>query len=353
MATGASVVYENRNLLNIASEVPEPPPPPTKRRAEQGRTSAMNDGPLRMLQRPIHVRYGSSSSLGLPDIARNIFDRSESLGINRTVMNAVSEIKVSVRYEMLCQYNLPDCSQRNLPDLSASFNSSQYQPASFPMLDGKPTEQRPSWETRSRFEVEKEMADLKKLHHKLGDSLEWILEALSQEDHGESTILRKRQALESLAYVKHVLKGPVSTVDDTRLFDEKALKAQENPQDSTLTTIRISQVSGHPPLPSNLASDWLEGKNPAASQANDLERPRGLGHSSSSPSLGNSSSRSSAILPRTPWTPVSIGPTATNSSAESTLPKPPQRSASSPSRPIQTETSAANPPIQHDPLGVL
>jgi len=98
VATGASVVYENRNLLNIASEVPEPPPPPTKRRAEQGRASTRNDGPLRMLQRPMHVRYGSSGSLGLPDIARNILDRSESLGINRTVMNAVSEIKVLIKF---------------------------------------------------------------------------------------------------------------------------------------------------------------------------------------------------------------------------------------------------------------
>lgn len=98
VATGASVVYENRNLLNIASEVPEPPPPPMKRRTDQGRTSAINDGPLRMLQRPMHVRYGSSGSLGLPDIARNLLDRGESLGINRTVMNAVSEIKVTAKY---------------------------------------------------------------------------------------------------------------------------------------------------------------------------------------------------------------------------------------------------------------
>ena len=97
VATGASVVYENRNLLNIAPEVPEPPPPPRKRRAEQGRTFAISDGPLRMLQRPMHVRYGSSSTLGLPDIAKNLMDRSESLGINRTVMNAVSEIKVPIK----------------------------------------------------------------------------------------------------------------------------------------------------------------------------------------------------------------------------------------------------------------
>lgn len=98
VATGASVVYENRNLLSIASEVPEPPPPPMKRRTEQGRTAMTSDSPSGTLQRPIHVRYGSSGSLGFPDIARNILDRSESLGINRTVMNAVSEIKVMMGY---------------------------------------------------------------------------------------------------------------------------------------------------------------------------------------------------------------------------------------------------------------
>ena len=107
MATGASVVYENRNLLNITSEVPEPPPPPMKRRTEQGRMPAMNDGSLRMLQRPMHSRYASSGSLGLPDIARNILDRSESLGINRTVMNAVSEIKViNKKYKALSHSDL-------------------------------------------------------------------------------------------------------------------------------------------------------------------------------------------------------------------------------------------------------
>ena len=221
------------------------------------------------------------------------------------------------------------------------------------MIDGKPAEQRPPWETRSRFEVEREMAELKKLQQKLGDSLEWILEALSQEAEDESTVLRKRQALESLTYAKHVLKGSVSVVDDTRLFDEKALKAQEDTQKSTSAIARVAHVSGYPPLPGSPPSTWLEPQNTVVSRANNIERRRGLGHSSSSPSLGNPSVRLSTILPRTPWTPVSDKPTTADSSAESTPPEPQQRSASTPSRPIQTETLAANPPVQHDPLGVL
>jgi TBC1 domain family member 5 len=217
------------------------------------------------------------------------------------------------------------------------------------MLDGKPAGQRPSWETRSRFEVEKEMAELKRLQQKLGDSLEWILEALSQEDDGEPAILRKRQALESLAYAKHVLKGSVLAIDDAKLFDETALKARENTQEATPATSQISHVSGYPPLPGT----WLEAQTTVVSQAHSLERRRGLGHSSSSPSLSNPSVRLSTILPRTPWNPVSDKPTTTDSSAKSTPPKPQQLSAPSSSRPIQAETLATNPPVQHDPLGVL
>ncbi|KAF9650831.1 RabGAP/TBC [Thelephora ganbajun] len=335
VTTGASVVYENRNLLSIASEVPEPPPPPMKRRTEQGRIPAINDGPLRMLQRPMHARYGSSGSLGFPDIARNILDRGESLGINRTVMNAVSEIK------------------RNLPDLSASFNASQYQPASFQLLDGKPAEQRQPWETRSRFEVEKEMVELKKLQKKIGDSLEWILETLSQEDEGEPAVLRKQQALGSLAYAKDILKGSVSAVDDSRLFDERALNMRTDAQESIPATAQgLPHVFGYPPLPNSSPTTRVEAQGMVTSQSNNPERRHGLGHSSSSPSLNDPSARLSPALPRTPWTPVHDKPASIYSPVEAIPPKPQQRSASSSSRPIQTETSA-KPPIQYDPLGVL
>lgn len=240
-----------------------------------------------------------------------------------------------------------------MPDLSASFNASQHQPASFQLLDGKPAEQRQPWEARSRFEVEKEVTELKKLQQKLGDSLEWILETFSQEDDGEFTILRKRQALESLTYAKDVLKGSVSAVDDTRLFDEKALRARENTQATTLATTQVSHISGYPPLLGSPTSTWFDAQNTVTSQTNNPRRPRGLGHSSSSPSLSGPSVRLPPVLPRTSWTPVSDKPASTDQSAESTSPKPQQRSASSPSRPIQTETSAAKSPIQHDPLGVL
>lgn len=96
LATGAAVVYENRNLLNIPTEVPDLPPlPPMRRRphlGERGRSSPAVDGAIR---KPDHSRT-PSNSMGLPElIARGLLDKGESLGINKTVMNAVSELKVS------------------------------------------------------------------------------------------------------------------------------------------------------------------------------------------------------------------------------------------------------------------
>ncbi len=44
--------------------------------------------------RSMHNRQGSAP-MGLPEmIARGLLERGESLGINKTVMNAVSELKV-------------------------------------------------------------------------------------------------------------------------------------------------------------------------------------------------------------------------------------------------------------------
>lgn len=42
------------------------------------------------------MRQSPSFQIGLPElIARGLMDRGESLGINKTVMNAVSELRVS------------------------------------------------------------------------------------------------------------------------------------------------------------------------------------------------------------------------------------------------------------------
>jgi len=195
------------------------------------------------------------------------------------------------------------------------------------------------------------MAELKKLQHKVGDSLQWILESLSQDDESGSAVLRRKQALESLAYARDILKGSVSAVDDTKLFDEKTLKARVDVQEGIPATFHgLSHVSGYPPLPSSPPTIRLETQGTVKTQNDNPERRRGLGHSSSSPSLSARQSPAAA-LPRTQWTPVHDKPASNYSSVEFPPPKPQQRSIPSSSRPIQTEAPAN--PIQHDPLGVL
>jgi TBC1 domain family member 5 len=100
-AVGTSIVFENRNLLNIPIEVPEPPPPPSRRRRGEhlsGRRKSVSE------TRPASLESGYSNrgslgrsangQLNLPDFAKGLLDRGEALGINKTFMNAVSEIKV-------------------------------------------------------------------------------------------------------------------------------------------------------------------------------------------------------------------------------------------------------------------
>jgi TBC1 domain family member 5 len=101
-SAGASIVVENRNLLGIPVEVPDPPPAPTRRRGrpdERSHQISASDGSG---VDPSGGRSGlrqSSYQMGLPEsIARGLLDRGESMGINKTFLTAVSELRVSFLY---------------------------------------------------------------------------------------------------------------------------------------------------------------------------------------------------------------------------------------------------------------
>ena len=99
---------ENRNLLNIPLEIPEPQRTPARIQRPVARKRSSTDsqqaGPSKPQQaqhRP--VPQSQSLQLGFPELfARGLLEKSESLGINKTVMNAVSEIRVSfhLQYDM-------------------------------------------------------------------------------------------------------------------------------------------------------------------------------------------------------------------------------------------------------------
>ena len=76
--------------------------------------------------------------------------------------------------------------------------------------------------------MEREIVDLRSLQRKLGDAVGLAVDALLQDEdakHDAETLKRiknrKREAVESLAYVRDVLKGTTTEVDEERLYGEE------------------------------------------------------------------------------------------------------------------------------------
>ncbi|KIM28970.1 hypothetical protein M408DRAFT_8402 [Serendipita vermifera MAFF 305830] len=204
-STGASIVLQNRNILNIPIEVPEPPARPTSRkRGDRG----VNQG----TKTPNHNRDTSQS--GFPEMfARNLIERGESLGINRAISNTVSELR------------------KNLPDIQGAFarSNSNSSVTSLPSL-GFPQNvyerepESPAWEPKSRFQTDSEMSAMRAQQRRLAHAVAWSVDALMQ--NSENLDPRKRDALECLSYVRDVLTiGNVIRLDEDRLVNHHATAA--------------------------------------------------------------------------------------------------------------------------------
>ena len=92
-ATGASIAMENRTFLNILLDVPtfsstkRTTRPPSSSTGSEDSSSAARG----------HSRQVSSSTVNISDmLTRGLVERGESLGINKTLLSAVTEIRVSV-----------------------------------------------------------------------------------------------------------------------------------------------------------------------------------------------------------------------------------------------------------------
>lgn len=100
--TGSSIAIENRNLLNIPLDSPEPVTspvitrrpnrPPMRNRASTEGQRTGSSGDLRGTRKA--TQQSQQVSLG-ELFAKGLLERGEALGINKTVMNAVSELRVS------------------------------------------------------------------------------------------------------------------------------------------------------------------------------------------------------------------------------------------------------------------
>ena len=92
-ATGASIAMENRTFLNILLEVPTSS---SMKRATRPPMSSTMAGPEDSPSARGHSRQVSSPAIGISDMTRGLIERGESLGINKTLLSAVTEIRVSI-----------------------------------------------------------------------------------------------------------------------------------------------------------------------------------------------------------------------------------------------------------------
>ncbi|KAG7452579.1 RabGAP/TBC [Guyanagaster necrorhizus] len=317
-STGVLLVSENRNLLNITMDVPETLPAPRRRTAPPARNRPLSTPASGSAQG--HTRQQPSQSLGFSEmLARGILERGESLGINKTFMSAVSELK------------------RNIPELASSLMRA---PANAYQMTDENLGERPPWEPRSRLEMEKELSDLRAMNKRLGDSLGWIVDVLLQdEDQTNEERLRKqrRQAIESLSYMRDILiSQSTDDIEEERLYSE-----EENAKRKWAKTKQADAV------------EVFEPKIPAPVKPSPV-RGKGLRPllDASMPPAGRVSSSLSQNSPArlAPWNYTRSNFSSPTSSIPETLPRPPPPTTSRSAPDGRREKMSE---VLQDPLGAL
>ncbi|KIK49371.1 hypothetical protein CY34DRAFT_797316 [Suillus luteus UH-Slu-Lm8-n1] len=353
-SAGAIVMTENRNLLNIPLEVPDPliqtrrrTRPPISSSDLHGTSSGQGE----------HMRQMPSFQMGLPElIARGLMDRGESLGINKTVMNAVSELR------------------RNLPELAASLVrtpstvSAPY--AAYPLLDEQTTDDRPVPENESRVEMERAVIELRAQNKHLGESITRILSVLqskesseAKDEDAESDSVQRNEALESLAYVRDILGGEVKEIDERRLWGmeeyNKRLEGQskQEPREASVSQQRQRSITTptNEHLPASLQRE-VRNFSPNTSGTPVFLRASTPLHSSSMTSKVASSThnRSQSSTGAFPVKPITMQRAPLRLSSNNPF----QRSPDAGGMPPAAVKSDQSPKVrsevqQHDPLGVL
>lgn len=285
--------------------------------------------------------------------------------------------------------------QRNLPDLASSLPrlpmSPTSQHASYPLVDERLSSERPPWEPRTRFEMEKEITDLKVLQHRLGDSVSWIVDALLLDEGSTDGQLRatsikerKREAVECLSYVRDVLKGtvPATQIEGDRLVGDEELKVRKQKELEQQAAASLARPeTGYPSA--SLALPQPAATAPPSTQSQPSATRRSQDYFTISPSLTRTPVKAtpievaharapsptptvSVLTPNTNAVPLAPWNYTRSMFSPRDLPLPPPRMPSRPSavasvRPAARPHPSAEdaPPRQQppareqDPLGVL
>lgn len=162
------------------------------------------------------------------------------------------------------------------------------------MVDERPVEERPPWEPRTRFEMEKDISEIRSRDKSLGGSLAWIVDTLLQDESDSRDArkikMQKREALESLSYVRDVLMTETMRLDEDRLIggEERLNRKQKlEKKDKDLRAVSAAAALS-PPVPVPVA----ERKH---SSIRSKSRPRSPVPFATNVTKGNE------VLPRAPW----------------------------------------------------
>ena len=131
-------------------------------------------------------------------------------------------------------------------------------------MDERPVEERPPWEPRTRFEMERDISQYSSRDKMLGESLAWIVDALLQDEteakDAQRVKLQKREALESLSYVRDVLMTNIMSLDDDRLVggeEKERRRAKARKERDDLQAASASAVVA-PPAPVPVADSHVK-----------------------------------------------------------------------------------------------
>ena len=252
--------------------------------------------------------------------------------------------------------------------------------AAYPLVDERPPEERPPWEPRTRFEIERDAAQLRAVQRTLGASVGWIVDTLllsEDADESEERVKKvresKREALEALAYVRDVLLSGSTDVDEERLMSEEEFKRRRRIQQEK-EEHATSGEEARSSFDKAIISVPPVSKPAAQIQVSNAPRPRAVASLSALPSSSSSfdsprleASKSPRALAfattsagqesKAPWnyTRSSFSSPLSGFSAEvpSLAPLPRASTALTPPT-VQSPPSSQTPASRlHDPLGVL
>ena len=185
------------------------------------------------------------------------------------------------------------------------------------MVDERPIEERPAREARTRFEMERDISEIHSRDKTLGVSLAWIVDVLLQDESESQDVqsikMQKREALESLSYVRDVLMLNTMKLDEDRLIGGEArLSSKQTLEKKTkeLRAVSAAAAAVSPPVPVQVADSRTKHSStrsrspisfaPNVARGNEALLPTPWNHTRSSYGSNGGSAVTPGLMPRLP-----------------------------------------------------